>query len=293
MDLTSADTFDRFKNISIFDYTDYSDYLNSFVSESGKYSHGPFNLSNWAKRLGYKSPSSLAMVLNKQRLPTWRMVASFSEDFRLSKNERRYFELLVDLERKKQSGEPVQDILMETHRLSGLKEYQQINFDQFVVVSEWHCYTIKRLVTNKNFIEDIDWIHRVLRRKVTKPKIKEAIESLLQVGLLKRDNLGKLVDSNPQTHTGNQIPSSAIRSHHQGMMERAQEALEEQSVDNRFFQALTLNIKKSKDKEEAFEEIKQFINVFNKKYSDDNEGDSVYQLNVQFFEHTDLNRVED
>jgi len=62
---------------SIFDFTDYSDFLNSYVQSYGKYSHGPYNLKNWAQRLGYKSPSSLAMVLNKQRLPTLRMVGSF------------------------------------------------------------------------------------------------------------------------------------------------------------------------------------------------------------------------
>ncbi len=273
--------------ISIFDFADYSEYLNAYVQEFGKYGHGPYNLKNWAKRLGYRSPSSLAMVLNKQRLPTFRMIASFSEDFKLNKNERRYFEVLVELERKKEAGELLDDLLKEARRLSGFKEYQQINFDQFTVVSDWYCFVIKRLVSKKGFIPEVDWIFKTLRKKVSKAKIRKAIESLLRIELLKRTPEGGLEDSNPKVHTGNQVSSSAIRSHHRGMMERALDALDEQSVKNRMFQGLTLNLDKKADLPMAFEDIKQFIDQFNNKYSKDRVGDCVYQLNVQLYEHTD------
>lgn len=274
------------KKIEIFNFTDYSDYLNAYVNEYGRYSHGPFNLKNWAKRLGYRSPSSLAMVLNKQRFPTYKMIAAFSEDFKLNKSERRYLELLVELERKKLKGEPLEETMKEAKKISGLHEYQQINFNQFTVVSDWFCYVVKRLVSHKDFQNDEDWIFRKLRRKVSRAKIRRAIDSLIGVELLKQDENGRLIDSSPQTHTGNEIPSAAIRSHHKGMIERANEALDEQTIDNRIFQAITLNIKKDEDKEAAFDDIKKFINDFNRKYSDDNNGDSVYQLNLQFFEHT-------
>ncbi|MDC1173947.1 TIGR02147 family protein [Bacteriovoracaceae bacterium] len=274
------------KKIEIFSFTDYSDFLNAYVNEYGRYSHGPFNLKNWAKRLGYKSPSSLAMVLNKQRFPTWKMIAAFSEDFKLNKNERRYFELLVELERKKLKGEPLEEIIKEAKRISGLHEYQQINFNQFTVVSDWYCYAIKRLVALKDFQNNEDWIFKKLRRKVSKAKIRNAIDSLIGVGLVKQTADGGLADSNPKTHTGNEVPSAAIRSHHRGMIERSLEALEEQSIENRIFQAMTLSMDKSTDKEKAFDDIKNFINDFNRKYSKDNNGDSVYQLNVQLFEHS-------
>ncbi|MCP4913192.1 MAG: DUF4423 domain-containing protein [Oligoflexia bacterium] len=274
------------KKIEIFNFTDYSDYLNAYVNEYGRYSHGPFNLKNWAKRLGYRSPSSLAMVLNKQRFPTYKMIAAFSEDFKLNKSERRYLELLVELERKKLKGESLEETIKEAKKISGLHEYQQINFNQFTVVSDWFCYVVKRLVSHKDFQNDEDWIFKKLRRKVSRAKIRRAIDSLIGVELLKQDESGRLIDSSPKTHTGNEIPSAAIRSHHRGMIERATEALEEQSIDDRIFQAITLNIKKEEDKEAAFDDIKKFINDFNRKYSDDNNGDSVYQLNLQFFEHT-------
>lgn len=292
MEVSTNNNIQNVSKIMIFDFTDYSDYLNMYVKEYGKYSHGPYNLKNWAKRLGYRSPSSLAMVLNKQRLPTWRMIASFSEDFKLVKNERRYFELLVELERRKKAGESVQEILKEAKKLSGLKEYQQINFDHFTVVSDWYCLVIKRLISKKNFVQDVDWIFKALRRKISKAKIKEAIDSLINVGMLERSRNGKLIDSSPKSHTGNEIPSTAIKSHHKGMINQSLTALEEQTVENRIFQGLTLNMDKKEDLDSAFEDVREFINKFNNKYSKDNVGESVYQLNVQLFEHTNSDEEE-
>jgi uncharacterized protein (TIGR02147 family) len=271
---------------SIFDFTDYSDFLNSYVQAYGKYSHGPYNLKNWALRLGYKSPSSLAMVLGKQRLPTWRMILSFSEDFKLSKQEKKYFELLVEIEKKKKSGADVSVLIKEACKLSGSREYQKINLDQFSVISDWYCYVIKRLVSNRFFVYDLDWIFRALRKKVTKPQIKTAIENLKNVGLLAEDVEKGLVDQKMKIHTGDQIPSAAIRNHHRGMINGALDALEEQTVDERLFQTLTLNINKKERLDEAFDDIRQFINDFNDKYSNEASGDSVYQLNAQLFEHT-------
>ena len=270
----------------LFDFTDYADFLNAYVGAYGKYSHGPYNLKNWANRLGYRSPSSLAMVLNKQRLPTWKMIGSFAEDFKFSKGERKYFELLVDIERKKQSGEDISELLAEANRLSGLNEVQRINYDQFSVVSDWYCYAIKALVSNKHFLNDHDWIFKALRRKVSKAQIKNAIQNLKNVGLVMDDPEKGLKENPVKTHTGNQVPSAAIKNHHRGMLVQAAQALDEQDVNNRMFQGLTLNIKKEENLKEAFTDIINFVSEFNEKYRDDEEGDAVYQLNLQLFEHT-------
>ncbi|MCR9204151.1 MAG: DUF4423 domain-containing protein [Halobacteriovoraceae bacterium] len=270
----------------LFDFTDYADFLNAYVGAFGKYSHGPYNLKNWANRLGYKSPSSLAMVLNKQRLPTVKMIVSFSEDFNFTKSERKYFEILVEIERKKIAGKDFSELLSEANKLSGQTEYQKINYDQFSVVSDWHCYAIKALVSNPNFLYDLDWIHKALRRKITRAQIKNAIQNLKNVGLLVDDSERGLKENPTKTHTGNQVPSAAIKNHHRGMLVQAAQALDEQTVKNRMFQGLTLNVKKKDDLSKAMADIVDFVNEFNEKYRDDKAGDAVYQLNIQLFEHT-------
>lgn len=270
----------------LFDFTDYADFLNAYVGAYGKYSHGPYNLKNWANRLGYRSASSLAMVLSKQRLPTYKMISSFAEDFKFSKNERKYFEVLVQIEKKKQSGKDISDLLSEASRLSGQSEVQRINYDQFSVVNDWYCYAIKALVSNKHFVYDLDWIFKALRRKISKAQIKNAIQNLKNIGLLMDDPVKGIKENPVKTHTGNQVPSAAIKNHHRGMLVQAAQALDEQDVDNRMFQGLTLNIKKEEDLKDAFADIVNFVSEFNEKYRDDVEGDAVYQMNIQLFEHT-------
>lgn len=272
--------------INVFEFSDYADFLNRYVSRYGRYGHGPYNLKNWANRLGYRSASSLTMILNKTRLPTFKMIQAFSEDFGFNKNERRYFELLVELERKKKSGQSCVELIDEIKKMSGFSEYQRINVDQFVVVSEWYCYVIKALVNLKSFKLDINWIYEILRKKVSRTQIKLAIESLEKIGMLKFDTHHGFFDGAPKTHTGNEVPSSAIRQHHQGMINRSLEALDEQTIDERFFQSMTLCIDQEVDYENATEDIQKFINTFNRKYSKNDEANSVYQMNVQFFQHT-------
>lgn len=274
------------EKVNIFEFSDYSDYLNSYVNRYGRYSHGPFNLKNWANRLGYRSASSLTMILNKTRLPTYKMINAFSEDFKLNRSERRYFELLIELERRKVSGQPIHELLNEIKRISGFSEYQKIDVDKFSVVSDWYCYVIKRLVSLKDFKLDIEWIFNKLRKKVPRKNIKSAIESLEKVGMISFDSQRGFYDHEPKTHTGNDIPSSAIRHHHRGMIERSLEALEEQTIDERFFQSLTICMDKERDLTTAFEDIQKFVNQFNRKYSKDGVGKSVYQLNLALFDHT-------
>lgn len=270
----------------LFDFTDYADFLNAYVGAYGKYSHGPYNLKNWANRLGYRSASSLAMVLSKQRLPTYKMIASFSEDFKFTKTEKKYFEVLVAIEKRKQSGKDISELLSEASRLSGQSEVQKINYDQFSVVSDWYCYAIKALVSNKHFVDDHDWIFKAMRRKISKAQIKNAIQNLKNIGLLMDDPVKGLKENPVKTHTGNQVPSAAIKNHHRGMIVQAAQALDEQDVDNRMFQGLTLNIKKEENLKDAFNDIINFVSEFNEKYRDDVDGDAVYQMNIQLFEHT-------
>lgn len=271
--------------LSIFQFDDYSEFLNSYVNLFAKYTHGPYNLTNWSKRLGYKSPSSLTMVLNKQRIPPVRMVHRLAEDFKLTASETKYFVLLVEIEKLKSKGKDFTAQLREAHCISKKKKYQKINLDQFSIVSDWYCFVIKRLVTCKNYIQDIDWIYRSLRKKVSKPQIKEALDKLKSVGLIEEVN-GRYIDPKKKLHTGDQVATAAIKNHHRGMIGQALDALDEQSVESRMFQGLTLNMNKCEDLKGAFEDIREFITEFNAKYSNESNSDSVYQLNIQLFEHT-------
>jgi len=123
--------------LSLFDFTDFKAFLLKRGLPSGMYSHNHQNLNNWAKRLGYKSVSSLSMVLNGERLPSDEMIERLSRDFKLSGREERFFKLLIDLERKKIKKQDTTDTLKLIQKMSTEKNSFSIDLHQFSVISEW------------------------------------------------------------------------------------------------------------------------------------------------------------
>ena len=70
------------------------------------------------------------------------------------------------------------------------------------------------------------------------------------------------------------------------MMLRATEALYAQDVSKRQMNSMTLRVDSSRI-DAAKEKILQFIYAFNEEFALEELGGDTYQLNVQFFGHTD------
>jgi len=269
--------------ISVFDFRDFKDYLNAVGFPDGNYNHQSNTLTKWAKRLGYRSPSSLTMVLNGQRLPSQEMVRTLIDDLKLQGKEKEYFELLVELGRLQKRKKSSDSVLSRLNKLNNKTEYFQIDMSQFNTISKWYYLVIKQLVSAPDFIEDIDWIVKKLRRKVTAAQVKKALTDLETLGFIKRLD-GKIIKSEQATVTSNDIPSSAIKEHHTGMMQMAAEALYEQPIEKRQISSLTFKMNAQK-LVQAKEELMNFLKDFNEKYSD-SLASEVYQLNLQLFSHT-------
>ncbi len=85
---------------------------------------------------------------------------------------------------------------------------------------------IKELAYTTDFQEDPQWISRRLRRKITPSQAKHALNTLERLGVLQRDENGVLKARPGFVESTHEIPSSAIRQHHKGMIRRADEAIE-------------------------------------------------------------------
>lgn len=229
---------------SIFEFDNYRDYLVACGLPEGKYGHSASNLKAWAGRLGYKSPSSLSMILSGERFPSKDMVRKIAADFNLSNREENYFELLIDLEKARLKGFDTSTILTDMDSLLPEKTHFSIGLKEFSVISAWYVVVIKQLIQTSGFIEDPEWIYKRLRKKVTPSQIKTAINNLLDLGIVGRDKSGRLINIKPGLITSNDVPSSAIKRHHFGMLERAQDALLEQPTSERQINSTTMKIKK-------------------------------------------------
>jgi uncharacterized protein (TIGR02147 family) len=250
----------------------------------GLYAHTGNNLKSWALRLGYKSPSSLTMVMRGQRLPSFDMITALVQDLDMNSRERKYFELLVKLEKFRRKKKDPQEIMEQLAKLNTDQSKHSVGLKEFSMISEWYFLAIKQLIETPNFVEDEDWIYKKLRKKVTPSQIRNALANLAELGITGRDEEGRLIVQTKGLITSNDVPSSAIKRHHYGMINRALEAIDEQDVSERQVNSVTMKIRE-KDLEDAKKSIFDFIKEFNNKYAVD-DADDISQLNIQFFKHT-------
>lgn len=251
---------------------------------NGLYGHTRNNLATLARELGYKSPSSLSMVLSGERFPSDEMVERLCSHFKMTSREKRYFKLLIDLDKKSKKNQDTKDTLEQIQRASTEKNSFAIDLKQFSTISEWYYIAIKQLIDTKDFIEDEDWIYRRLRKKVTPSQIRTALTHLQELEIVKRDDKGRLQVISPGLITTNDVPSSAIRRHHVGMLERASESIFEQTIDQRQVNSTTLRIRQE-DLTDAKRAIFDFLKEFASRFQSEESCD-VYQFNIQLFQLT-------
>ena len=80
------------KKVSIFKFDNIRDYLMAAGFPQGIYNGQANTLQKWSNRLGYRSPSSLNMVLKGSRSPSRDMQRALIKDLLLSSKESEYFE---------------------------------------------------------------------------------------------------------------------------------------------------------------------------------------------------------
>ena len=244
-------------------------------------------LNDLAKKLGYNSPSLLSMIANGKRLPSSEILESLFDEWKIESNLRELVRLRLEIEKKSRKNRPTLALQEKLARLDKKSTFKTIDLDTFNTITEWQHVVLQQLVTATDFKEDYHLLSQRLRKKVSPAQVKKSIATLVKAGLLKRNAIsGELEPRGAEStaETTHDIPSEAIREHHKAMMTRAIEAIDEQSVDQRHMNSLTLRFNDEK-KAEAKDAILNFVRDFNNRFYDA-DSNSIHQLNVQFFEHT-------
>lgn len=273
--------------LSVFNFDNYLDFLKVAAQpDNTDQVDKKVTLDDWAQRLGYRSPSSLSMVLKGQRLPSQEMLQAICHDLNLDHFEVQYLDLLVQLEKQKRRNKDITRTLEKIYALNkkNLNRFSVTN-NQFSYIADWYHFVVKQLVSTSGFREDYEWMFKRLRKKVSVAKLKLAVQNLLELGVFKRNENGQLIVTKSGIETPNdEVVSAALRRHHKGMIQRATESIEEQPLDTRYLNAITFKMD-PQSIPEAKRYITHFIKEFGTRFSN-SESNDIYQLNIQFFQHT-------
>ncbi|MDD9946980.1 MAG: TIGR02147 family protein [Myxococcales bacterium] len=264
--------------IDVFRYLDYRVFLADHYR--ARKARG-FSYRRFSSAAGVSSPSYLKLVIEGQRNLTAAMAERFATACRLEGDAASYFQELVRFNQATDDQER-----SETYRrLSGFQRYrraQKLELAHAAYHANWFMPAIRELVASPDFREDPAWIGKRLSPAVPARQVARALKILLDLGLLTRNDHGRLTQASAVVSTGGQTASLHIGNYHRGMLERASEAIELAPKERRDISSLTLRVRES-----AIGELKQRLARFRRELLDFEEGevdgDQVVQVNLQLF----------
>jgi len=270
----------EFHVADLFKYLDYRRFLNDYYRVQKEKKGSLFSFRSFARLAGQSSPNFLKLVMDGKRNLGPDGIKGFAKALKLTKEEAVYFENLVHFNQCSTDDERNEWY----KRLSASKKYREIKEiekDYFVYFSRWYYAAIRELVLLPEFQENPDWIARKLSPPITVKEAGTALELLQKLGFLRREK-GRLVQAERNITTAREIISLAIANFHRQMIQRAGESIERTKPDKRDISSLTIALSAEKF-EEAKRRIQEFRRELNVLLSEDVAPKSVYQINFQLF----------
>lgn len=86
--------------LNIFLFTDYDDFLRSYV-ELSKKENIRWSYTIWSRKMNITHPSTLIKLVNSTRFPNETMLRKLENYFEFDENEKQYFRLLIALNKAK------------------------------------------------------------------------------------------------------------------------------------------------------------------------------------------------
>jgi uncharacterized protein (TIGR02147 family) len=230
-----------------------------------------YSLRSFAKYLGV-SHSALTEMMNGKRNITKRSIEKLGPILGLP---------LVEIEAYQNSS---------TDEYKSQSAYHQLTIDQFAMISDWYHYGILELIKIKKFSHTPSNFSRALG--ITKSEVNIAIERLMRLGQLKKNEDGLYVEINDgfATNISGNLTSIGSKKLQQQILEQSIEALMTIPIELRNHTSMTMAID-HKLLPEAIECIKKFRRELTEFLEKSGELTEVYQLSVSLFPVTQISKM--
>jgi uncharacterized protein (TIGR02147 family) len=273
------------RELDVYAYLDYRAFLRDYY-ESKKASGRGFSFRGFSKRAGLKSPNYLKLVMDGDRNLTAPMADRFARACGLDDEGADFFGALVAFGQARTAS----DRNAAYSRLTTFRRYRrahQLDLHHAAYHSTWYLPAIRELAARPDFRDDPDWIAKTLIPTISRTEAREALDVLIELGLLERTAEGVVQTENLVT-TGPQTRGLHIGNYHRTMMERAAGSIDLIPAADRDISSLTLCVS-----EDGLRTLKERIQRFRRELLElsalEDDPRQVIQLNFQLFP---LSRVE-
>lgn len=264
---------------SIFEYLDYRQYLRDFYE--ARRASGKISLRLFSKKADLKAPNYLKLVIEGKRNLTGKTIYKFVQAIGFKKEEAEFFENLVCMNQA-ESHDEKNAYYRKLSRITSYLKAKHIEKDQYEFLSEWYYAAIREMTLLSNFVLDYEWIGRSLRPQLTARQAEKAVALLIRLGLVVRDESGRLLPSDRSVSSGNEVACLGASNFHIQMLARAAEYVANSKAAHREVSSLTVALSPEKF-EAAKKKIQDFRREMHAFLADCSDPQLVYQLNFQFF----------
>jgi uncharacterized protein (TIGR02147 family) len=229
-----GDRVDRLPDV--FAYLDYRAFLRDFfvAAKQRGLSH-----RGLARRAGLSSPSFLKTVADGRKTLAHETAARVATACRLEGSAADYFVHLVAFNQARDSD--TKRVAYERLRTFGQwRRIHALDLARDEYFSRWYLPAIRELAASEAFVEDPRWIAKQLRPRIKVSEAKNALKTLVSLGLLARDANGRLAQTQATVSSGLETGSVQLARFHRAMMERASEAIDAFPRQERDLGSLTL-----------------------------------------------------
>ncbi len=271
--------------LNLFEYTDYRAFLKDRLEEL-KNGDGRYSYRFLANRLGLSSKSHLKMVVDGSRHLSEPLASKLADLLCLNARETDFFMELVRFA-KARNDRQKREILARLRRKSRFLDVHRVELERLDYLNDDLTLTLREMAALKDFSEDPQWIASRYRGRAGKKKIEQALERLLEMGLLARNETGKLEAVHAHQDVSGDIANVALRSFYKRMFQKASASLEI-SREERHLGGYTMTL--SQDAYVQVTEILQdAVTKIRRVVDEDDAPENVYQMVFALFPLTRSN----
>jgi uncharacterized protein (TIGR02147 family) len=267
---------------SIYNYQDPASYLSDYLKDRLK--GNDLTLKEWSKEAGFETTAAIVDVLKGKKNLSASMLTSLVDKIGLDPSEYIYFTALVAKRRstshhEKELYDFFLNELSPKNQFIGDAYYECKRFEDSDIFSHWIFTTILSLAALKNFDLTAVNIQENLRESLPVQVIEAALDRLVQLELLMKNEKGEFVPSYQSVTSKTNVKSSEVTKYFHQMADLSKNAIEV-SLDKREFHSFSIPVEVEKiplAKEIIRKCRANLASLMSKN------GNAVYQINLNLF----------
>jgi uncharacterized protein (TIGR02147 family) len=265
--------------VSLFDYLDYRQFLRALFEEKKREKAG-FSHRSLMEKLSLQSPGHMLFIMQGKRRLTTAIALRLASYLKFSKREQRYLLALVRYSDAKTPAEKqyaFEELLQLRQHPSML-----VTPDSYRFYGKWYYSAIRAVLDVEPITDDCQRLASLLRPAIAASQAKEAVELLLELGMIDRDETGVLHPRESAITTGDVWQGAVIHNLQRQFIELGKESLDRFDKIERDISNLTVTVS-----DQTFDLIRKKVTELRSQIAAmacaEQTPDKVLQVNIQIF----------